>query len=108
VEALESEYPLRVRSLAIRRGSGGAGAQPGGDGLIREIEALEPIAYSLIGERRRIAPAGRAGGEDGAPGQNYLNGEPIPAKTEGRMAKGDVLRIETPGGGGYGAPSKAS
>jgi N-methylhydantoinase B len=101
-EALESEFPLRVRELSVRRGSGGAGARRGGDGLVREIEALAPLRYSLIGERRRHPPRGRQGGENGAVGGNFLNGEPVPGKGEGELAAGDVLRIETPGGGGLG------
>ena len=100
VEALETEFPLRVRALALRRGSGGEGKWRGGDGIVREIEALEPIRFSLLGERRRHRPSGRGGGGDGAPGRNLLNGEPLPGKTEGDMRHGDVLRIETPGGGG--------
>jgi N-methylhydantoinase B len=100
VEALETEFPLRVRTLAVRRGSGGAGARRGGDGVVREIEALEPMRFSLLGERRRHAPAGRGGGEDGETGRNALNGRPLPGKAEGDMRHGDVLRIETPGGGG--------
>jgi len=100
-EALESEFPLRVRELSVRRGSGGEGARKGGDGLVREIEALAPMRYSLIGERRRHPPRGREGGENGAVGRNFLNGEPVPGKAEGELAAGDVLRIETPGGGGY-------
>ena len=88
----------------MRRGSGGAGAHRGGDGIVREIEALEPMRYTLITERRRHAPRGRDGGEDGEPGRNLLNGESLPSKCEGRLEKGDLLRIETPGGGGYGTP----
>jgi N-methylhydantoinase B len=99
VEALETEFPLRVRELSIREGSGGDGTQRGGDGLIRDIEALAPIRFSLITERRRHAPRGRGGG-DGAPGRNLLNGEPLPSKCEGELQAGDRLRIETPGGGG--------
>jgi N-methylhydantoinase B len=102
VEALESEFPLRVRWLALREGSGGAGQRRGGDGLVREIEALAPLGFSLLTERRRHAPRGRDGGEDGAPGRNLLNGAPLPGKAEGRMEPGDVLRIETPGGAGLG------
>jgi N-methylhydantoinase B len=102
VEALEEELPLRIRSLALRRGSGGAGRHRGGDGIVREIEALAPVRFTLITERRNEGPRGRAGGGDGSPGVNLLNGQPLPAKTEGRMEPGDVLRIETPGGGGYG------
>jgi len=103
VEALETELPVLVRELAIRRGSGGAGRQPGGDGLIREIEALEPIQFSLITERRRHAPSGRNGGDNGARGRNLRNGVELPAKARGTLAPGDNLRIETPGGGGHGA-----
>lgn len=101
-EALESEFPLRVRELSVRRGSGGAGGHRGGDGLVREIEALAPMRYSLIGERRRHPPRGRDGGEAGAAGRSLLNGEPLPGKHEGDLAPGDVLRVETPGGGGLG------
>jgi N-methylhydantoinase B len=102
VEALETEFPLRVRELAVRRGSGGAGQQQGGEGIVREIEALAPMRFSLIGERRRHAPRGRDGGGDGATGRNLLNGAPLEGKAEGDMRHGDVLRIETPGGGGLG------
>ena len=102
VEALETELPLRVRELAIRRGSGGSGRRRGGDGLVREIEALEPMRFTLITGRRRHAPRGRAGGGGGEPGRNSLNGEPLPAKAEGDLSPGDRLRIETPGGGGWG------
>jgi N-methylhydantoinase B len=102
VEALESEFPLRVRELALRRGSGGEGRHPGGDGIAREIEALAPMRYTLIGERRRHRPQGRDGGGDGETGRDYLNGEPLPGKCEGRLQPGDRLRIETPGGGGSG------
>jgi N-methylhydantoinase B len=102
VEALETEFPLRVRELALRRGSGGVGEHRGGDGLVREIEALAPMRFTLIGERRRHAPRGRDGGADGAPGRDALNGEPLPSKAEGALKPGDRLRIETPGGGGCG------
>jgi N-methylhydantoinase B len=102
VEALESEYPLRVRELGLRRGSGGAGARRGGDGIVREIEALEPMRFTLITERRRHAPHGRDGGGDGTPGRNLLNGSELEAKCAGELAPGDRLRVETPGGGGQG------
>jgi N-methylhydantoinase B len=102
VEALESELPLRVRELAVRRGSGGGGRHPGGDGISRELEALAPMRYTLIAERRRHPPRGREGGADGAPGRDTVNGTPIPARSEGDLQPGDRLRIETPGGGGYG------
>jgi N-methylhydantoinase B len=100
-EALETEFPLRVRELSLRRGSGGGGAHRGGDGIVREIEALAPMVFSLITERRRHSPRGREGGGDGAPGRNLLNGAPLPGKAAGRLAPGDRLRIESPGGGGH-------
>ncbi len=100
VEALETEFPLRVRELSLRRDSGGDGRHHGGDGLVREIEALEPMRYTLIGERRRHPPRGRDGGCDGATGRDLLNGKSLPGKGEGDLQPGDRLRIETPGGGG--------
>jgi N-methylhydantoinase B len=102
VEALETEFPLRVRELSIRRGSGGAGDHVGGEGVARELEALAPMRFSLITERRRHAPRGRDGGEDGEPGRNLLDGEPLPSKASGELSPGGRLRIETPGGGGCG------
>jgi N-methylhydantoinase B len=102
VEALELAYPLRVRRYALRRGSGGAGRRRGGDGVVRELQALEPCRYSIVSERRDRRPRGRAGGLDGAPGRNLLNGRELPAKAAGELAAGDVLTVETPGGGGFG------
>jgi N-methylhydantoinase B len=103
VEALEREFPLRAVEYAIRRDSGGAGTHRGGDGVIRELEATSEMSFSLITERRRHSPPGAAGGEPGAPGRNSLNGEGLPAKVTGTLRRGDRLRIETPGGGGYGS-----
>jgi N-methylhydantoinase B len=105
VEALEVEYPIRVSELALRRGSGGAGAHRGGDGVIREIEALEPMRFTLITERRLHAPRGHAGGADGAAGRNALDGAELPPKCAGELGPGQRLRIETPGGGGFGRSS---
>lgn len=102
VEALELEFPLRCTTYAIRRGSGGAGRHRGGDGVVREFEALEPMTASLITERRRHAPPGAAGGGAGAVGRTLLNGRELPAKWTGKLAPGDRLRLETPGGGGHG------
>jgi N-methylhydantoinase B len=102
IEALELEFPLRVTRYEVRRGSGGAGATRGGDGVIREIQALEPMSYSLIAERRHHHPAGARGGQDGACGRDLLDGEPIPGKSTGSLKPSQRLRIETPGGGGYG------
>jgi len=102
VEALESEFPLRVRELSLRRGSGGVGHHRGGDGIVREIEALAPMRFSLITERRHHPPRGRDGGKDGSPGHNLRNGKVLPSKAEGSLDSGDTIRIETPGGGGCG------
>ena len=102
IEAFETDYPVLVRELSVRRGSGGRGRHRGGDGIVRELEATEPMRFTLIGERRRHAPHGREGGTPGESGRDLLNGEPIAAKTEGALQPGDRLRIETPGGGGYG------
>jgi N-methylhydantoinase B len=104
IEALELGYPLRVRRYALRRGSGGAGRHRGGDGVVRELEALEPCRFSVVSERRTRSPAGAGGGEAGTPGRNLLNGEEIPAKVTLDLAAGDVVTIETPGGGGFGPP----
>ncbi len=104
VEALELEFPLRLTEYAVRRGSGGAGAHHGGDGVIRELEALVPLHFSLITERRRHPPPGAAGGHPGATGRNLLDGEELPGKATGELASGQRLRIETPGGGGYRPP----
>jgi N-methylhydantoinase B len=104
-EALELAYPLRVERHELRLGSGGSGLQRGGDGVVRELRVLEPCRLSVISERRRHAPRGARGGEPGAPGANYVNGEELPAKATRDLAEGDIVRIETPGGGGFG-PSR--
>ncbi len=104
IEALELEFPMRMIEYSLRRGSGGRGRFSGGDGVIRELEALKPLHYSLLTERRRHPPPGADGGEPGLPGRNLLDGEELPAKAIGELAQGQRLRIETPGGGGFGAP----
>ncbi len=101
-EILESRFPIRLHEFSIRAASGGRGRNPGGDGLVREIEALVPLDVSIISERRSKAPFGLHGGEPGALGRNLLNGTLVPAKTSFQVKAGDRLRIETPGGGGYG------
>jgi len=103
VESLETAYPLRVDTYALREGSGGAGHHRGGDGIVRSYRALEACTVTLLTERRRRAPRGAAGGAAGTAGRNLLNGEPLPAKCRVRLEPGDVVTIETPGGGGYGA-----
>jgi len=101
-EALELAYPLRIRRHALRLGSGGRGRHRGGDGVVREIEALEVCRFSVVSERRAHPPKGTEGGEPAQPGRNLLNGEDLPAKVTGTLEPGDILTIETPGGGGHG------
>ena len=101
-EAIELEYPLRVERWELRAGSGGSGAHGGGDGVVRELRVLEDCRLSVLAERRRHAPQGRAGGEDGARGRTLVNGEAQPPKLTRRLRAGDVVRVETPGGGGHG------
>jgi N-methylhydantoinase B len=102
IEALEREFPLRVVEYSLRRGSGGTGRHRGGDGVVRELQALIEMSYSLIAERRRHPPRGAAGGADGSPGRDLLDGEQLPGKSTGTLMPGQRLRIETPGGGGFG------
>ena len=102
IEALELAYPLRIERYALREGSGGVGRFPGGDGVVREIRVLEPCRLSLLTQRRRVAPHGENGGGNGLPGRNLLNGEELPAFATSDLVAGDLLRIETPGGGGWG------
>jgi 5-oxoprolinase (ATP-hydrolysing) len=103
-ELLETQFPVRVREFSRRRGSGGAGKHAGGDGLVRELEFLEPVTVSLLSERRSTQPFGLAGGAPGRAGLNLFNGREQPGSACLRAEKGDRLRIETPGGGGYGSP----
>ena len=104
-EAIELEYPLRVERWELRRGSGGDGAHRGGDGVVRELRVLEDCRLSVLAERRRHAPQGREGGEEGARGRTLVNGEEQPPKVTRRLRAGDLVRVETPGGGGYGSRS---
>jgi N-methylhydantoinase B/oxoprolinase/acetone carboxylase alpha subunit len=110
-EALERSYGMRVRRYRLRSGSGGAGKWPGGDGVERELELLEPATVSLITERRVSRPWGLEGGEPGAAGENWLlpggdeaRAERLPDKCTIRIQAGDVIRVLTPGGGGWGPP----
>ena len=107
VEALEYAYPFRVRRYGYRDGSGGTGQFAGGDGLIREVEMLAPVQLTLLADRRRFRPYGLAGGGEGAAGAAWLvkpDGEeiPLPGKCSRRLEAGDAVRLETPGGGGWG------
>ena len=96
------EYPLRLTAYALRRGSGGGGRWAGGEGVRREFEVLAPLEASFLSERRRHAPGGVGGGGPGAAGRTLVNGAPLPAKVSTLLQAGDMVRIETPGGGGWG------
>jgi N-methylhydantoinase B len=102
IEALELAYPVRVERYALRLGSGGVGRHRGGDGVVRELRVLEDCRLSILSERRVRAPRGAEGGGDGAAGRNLLNGRELPAKVTTELRTGDVVTIETPGGGGLG------
>jgi N-methylhydantoinase B len=108
IEALEHALPVRVERYTLRRGSGGAGLHPGGDGLRRDLRFLAPVTATVLSERRRHAPWGLAGGGPGALGRNCLirNGQEtgLPGKFTLSLLPGDVLSLQTPGGGGWGEP----
>jgi 5-oxoprolinase (ATP-hydrolysing) len=108
-EVLEQRYPVRVVRFAIRRGSGGDGRWRGGDGVVRELELLEPMQAAILSNRRRVPPAGLAGGSPGACGRNYVlrtdgRREELGATAAVELTGGDRFVVETPGGGGYGSP----
>jgi N-methylhydantoinase B len=112
VEVFEQVYPVRMRRYAVRRGSGGPGRHNGGDGIIREIELLTDTQVGLLCDRRLRGPYGLSGGADGAPGKNSIidpNGKTtaLPGKTSLQAKAGSILKIETPGGGGWGKPVRA-
>jgi 5-oxoprolinase (ATP-hydrolysing) len=106
-EVLERRFPVRLREFSLRAGSGGSGAFRGGDGLVREIEFLEPMTAAILANHRRVRPFGLDGGGPGAAGLDRLlrrdgSSETLPATAEFAVDAGDRLRIETPGGGGHG------
>ena len=101
-EAFEHEYPVTVRAYTIRRGSGGGGKHRGGDGIIRELEFLEDADVTILSDRRTRGPWGLAGGNSGSPGRNTVAGKEVPAKTRIAIPRNGRLRIESPGGGGWG------
>jgi 5-oxoprolinase (ATP-hydrolysing) len=108
-EVLETRFPVRLERFAIRRGSGGTGRWNGGDGAVRALRFLEPMRAGILSNRRRIAPFGLAGGGDGAPGITRLERtssevEVLDSTASVAVQPGDLMVIETPGGGGYGAP----
>jgi len=102
IEVMESSYPVRVREYALRSGSAGQGRHSGGEGVVRELAFLAPATITLLTERRRLAPWGLQGGLPAKPGINRLNGRELPGKISCQVEIGDVLRIETAGGGGWG------
>jgi N-methylhydantoinase B/oxoprolinase/acetone carboxylase alpha subunit len=106
LEALENYLPLRIRRYSLRKGSGGAGRRKGGEGIVREYEFFVPARVTIMSERRAFAPYGQAGGKPGAPGRNWLirRGRKtlLGSKANLQIEPGDVLRMETPGGGGFG------
>jgi 5-oxoprolinase (ATP-hydrolysing) len=111
-EVLETRYPVLVERFAIRRGSGGAGAHKGGDGVERHIRFREPMRANILSNRRAVAPRGIEGGGDAKPGVNQViradgTVETLSATASAEMREGDMFVIETPGGGGYGAPSSS-
>lgn len=108
-EILERRYPVILRQFALRKGSGGVGKHPGGDGVIRELEPLRPLVMSILSERRTLRPYGMAGGGEGSTGRNLLMRKDgvtvnMGGRCSGSLDVGERLRIETPGGGGYGDP----
>ena len=102
VEAFEHEFPLRVRAYRIRPNSGGAGQRRGGDGIVKQLEFLEPAEVTILSDRRRRGPYGLAGGSAGQPGRNARNGRQLEGKVRFAVQPGDIVTIETPGGGGHG------
>ena len=106
VEAIEHYLPVRIRQYSLRQGSGGAGAAPGGEGLVREYEVLAETSVTLLTDRRQRPPYGARGGKPGACGRNTLirNGKEtvLPGKVQTTLRPDDRLRVETPGGGGWG------
>jgi N-methylhydantoinase B len=113
VEALEYAYPLRVRQYAYRYGSGGKGEFDGGDGLMRELEFLNDAEVTLLADRQNFRPYGLQGGEEGAAGAAFLSRDAaatssLAGKVSLRAAKGDILRLETPGGGGFGKSRRST
>ncbi|WP_242492934.1 hydantoinase B/oxoprolinase family protein [Halogeometricum borinquense] len=108
IEALEAEYPLFVEEYSLRENSGGRGRYRGGLGIVRSVTIEADATVSLLTERRRVAPKGIAGGEDGATGQNLVDGESVPAKTTRDVPAGTTVTVRTPGGGGHGTPEDRS
>jgi N-methylhydantoinase B len=112
-EALEYAYPLRVTRYSLRQGSGGPGKFRGGDGIVREVELMADAEVTLLADRRTRGPHGLSGGADGAAGKTEIvhsdgTRETLPGKASVRLKKGDRVRIESPGGGGWGKTNLAA
>ena len=111
-EVLEHIYPIRVHRYALRKNSGGRGEWPGGEGIVREIEMLTDVQAGILSDRRKLAPYGLKGGSPGAPGKNEMiirgKSQSLPSKCSFRAPAGAIIRIETPGGGGWGKSTKTS
>ena len=103
IEALELEFPLRVERYELAYGSGGPGRHRGGDGIVRSVRVLEPAVLSLLTDRRRHGPRGARGGGAGSRGVNLLGDEALPPKASRELDQGDVVTVQTPGGGGWGS-----
>jgi N-methylhydantoinase B len=102
IEALELEYPMRIERYELRYNSGGAGDNRGGDGIVRSVRVLQPASLSLLTDRRRHPPQGMEGGDPGEVGRNLLGDEELPPKVSRELEEGDIITVQTPGGGGYG------
>jgi 5-oxoprolinase (ATP-hydrolysing) len=112
-EILETRLPVRLEQFAIRRGSGGQGAHKGGDGFVRAVTFLEPMRANILADRRRVPPRGIEGGADAEAGRNWVERtdgsiEMLTATDSADVLPGDRFVIETPGGGGFGSPSRHS
>jgi 5-oxoprolinase (ATP-hydrolysing) len=110
-EILELRYPVRLEEFSIRRGSGGAGQWRGGDGARRRIRFLRPMQAIVVASRREVPPHGLHGGADGAPGRQWVERadgsvQPMGGRDRAELQAGDVLGLETPGGGGWGVPDR--
>ena len=111
-EALEHAYPVRLRQYSLRSKSGGKGLHNGGDGIVREIEVLTDSQVTLLADRRSRGPYGLSGGASGVPGRTVIlrkdgSQEELPSKASTRLHSGERVRVETPGGGGWGKPNSA-
>ena len=106
VEVIEASYPLLCRAYRLREGAGGAGRWRGGEGLMKHYQVLEPCSFSVLSDRRRVAPRGAGGGRDGAVGRNVVirdgRERELPGKCTVELEKDDEVVVMTPGGGGYG------